>query len=227
LIIGIGSKLIPMFLISKYKNHSLLWVIYSLINLGLISLIIIFYSFYNSKMLLISWILTFTAIVLFIYFLYKSYKQRIRKKVDGQMKISLLSILLLIAPMIILALFLLYQIFINKTIHPLVVIYGFLLFFGWMTSIIVGMTFKTLPFIIWNKVYSGRARKGVPNFQQLFSHKIFAIMTLFYWIAIVVFSMGIVFSQVILLNIGSLIFLVCATLYNWNVLKIIFHKSKL
>ncbi|MGL6021729.1 MAG: cytochrome C oxidase subunit I, partial [Chitinophagaceae bacterium] len=46
LIIGIGSKLIPMFLISKYKNHSLLWVIYSLINLGLISLIIIFYSFY-------------------------------------------------------------------------------------------------------------------------------------------------------------------------------------
>ncbi|HSQ43637.1 MAG TPA: hypothetical protein VLM16_01495, partial [Ginsengibacter sp.] len=35
LVIGVGSRLIPLFLISKYDNKKLLWWIYILINIGL------------------------------------------------------------------------------------------------------------------------------------------------------------------------------------------------
>jgi hypothetical protein len=48
--------------------------------------------------------------------------------------------------------------------------YGFIIFFGWITAIILGMTFKTLPFIVWNKVYHQQAGKGkTPNPKDLFS----------------------------------------------------------
>ncbi len=42
LVIGVGSRLIPLFLISKYHNVKLLWWIYSLVNVGLIAFIVIF-----------------------------------------------------------------------------------------------------------------------------------------------------------------------------------------
>src|SRR5690606_5034909 len=35
LVLGVGSTLIPMFLISKYTHENLLWLIYGVINLGL------------------------------------------------------------------------------------------------------------------------------------------------------------------------------------------------
>ena len=42
LVIGVGSRLIPMFLISKYTNVKLLWRVYLLINSGLVAFIILF-----------------------------------------------------------------------------------------------------------------------------------------------------------------------------------------
>ncbi|HET9824213.1 MAG TPA: cytochrome C oxidase subunit I, partial [Chitinophagaceae bacterium] len=42
LVIGVGSRLIPMFLISKYSNSRLLWWVYALINGGLLSFVFIF-----------------------------------------------------------------------------------------------------------------------------------------------------------------------------------------
>ncbi|MCX6190092.1 MAG: hypothetical protein NTW54_10940 [Bacteroidetes bacterium] len=39
-------------------------------------------------------------------------------------------------------------------------LYGFVVFFGWLTVLIFGMTFKTLPFIIWDKVYQVQSGKG-------------------------------------------------------------------
>src|SRR6185312_1406160 len=42
LVIGVGSRLIPMFLISKYDDKKLLWRIYYLINFALIGFIICF-----------------------------------------------------------------------------------------------------------------------------------------------------------------------------------------
>jgi hypothetical protein len=42
LVMGVGSRLIPMFLISKYNNTKLLWVIFGSINTGLLTFIIFF-----------------------------------------------------------------------------------------------------------------------------------------------------------------------------------------
>ena len=224
MIIGVGSRLIPMFLISKYSNPKILWVIYALINSGLISFIginiysgkVVFYLFPIGAIL--------TALLLFSIYCIKAYRQRIRKQVDEQLKISLLSVLMMALPLIVLISTM--ALLINsKQQTQLVLLYGFSIFFGWITAIIFGMTFKTLPFIVWNKIYHRKAGLGkTPNPKELFSDKIFTLMGIAYLAGFILFAAGILFSGEWLLKSAALLLLLAALLYNWNVFKILFHK---
>ena len=87
------------------------------------------------------------------------------------------------------------------------------------------MTFKTLPFIIWNKVYHKKAGLGkTPNPKNLFSNRIFTGMAVLYLTGFVLFVTGILLSVVFILQIAALLLLLAAVLYNFNVMKIILHK---
>ncbi len=225
LITGIGSRLIPMFLISKYSNTKILWWIYRLINGGLLTFV--FISLYtDSRSLLIIPLLTVAAaIILFGNFCYQSYKQRIRKKVDEQMKVSLLSVLMMLIPVIFLVIIIALLVMSAKENISLVITYGFIIFFGWITAIILGMTFKTLPFIVWNKVYHQLAGKGkAPSPKDLFSNTIFKWMSVAYIFGFVLFTAGILLNFTLLLQIAAVFLLITALLYNWNVIKLLLHK---
>jgi hypothetical protein len=225
MIIGVGSRLIPMFLISKYENPKHLWWIYSLINAGLISFIFIFFSSLQFAFFLIPIVLIGIGVVLFGNHIYQSYTQRIRKKVDDQVKISMLSVILTIAPIFIMLVIILLFTTVNSI--QLSLLYGFFIFFGWITSIIIGMTFKTMPFIIWNKVYSPIAGLGkTPNPKEIFSNKVFVANCVSYFIGFIVFSLGILLLNIILLKIGATFLLITAVLYNFNVFKLLFLKAK-
>lgn len=225
LVIGMASRLIPMFLISKYTNTRLLWIIFYLINTALIGYIIKFY-FIESRWyiyLLISFVLI--AIILFIYYCYQAYKHRLRKAVDEQVKISILSVIMMLIPIIILTIIISILISVSVEQKDLILTYGFIIFFGWITAIILGMAFKTLPFIVWNKVYHKRSSKGkAPSPKDLFNHTIFNIMSVAYLLGFILFTLGIILLNQILLNIGSLLLILTAILYNWNIIKVIFHK---
>ncbi len=107
-------------------------------------------------------------------------------------------------------------------------IYGFIIFFGWITAIILGMTFKTLPFIIWNKVYHDKAGLGkTPNPKDLFKSKIFSLMVVTYLGGFVLFITAATLSNVLLLNIAAIILIVTAVLYNMNVFTVVNHKAKM
>jgi hypothetical protein len=107
-----------------------------------------------------------------------------------------------------------------------VLLYGFIIFFGWITSIIFGMTFKTLPFIVWNKVYHLQAGIGkTPNPKDLFSSLIFSMMAIVYFVGFVLFIIGVYFSSDIILKFATVFLLTAALLYNWNVIKLLLHKS--
>jgi len=225
LVIGVGSRLIPMFLISKYSNTKLLWVIYGLINAGLLSFIIFFLYVPQTSFYLISLATILFGIGSFGYYCLHSFKQRIRKKVDEIMKISLLSVIMMLLPVILLFIIIVWLLF-NSVNPQLVLVYGFVVFFGWITAIILGMTFKTLPFIVWNKVYHLKAGLGkTPNPKDMFSSKIFGLMSIAYLAGFIMFMVGIYFANNLLLKSASLLLLLAALFYNWNVLKIFFHKS--
>ena len=225
LVIGIGSRLIPMFLISKYNNTRKLWWIYGLINGGLLAFVFIF-LYTDSKLLLILPLLSVAAaIILFGNFCYVAYRQRIRKKVDDQMKISLVSLLMMLLPIIFLIIIIALLLRSSVENINLIISYGFIIFFGWITAIILGMTFKTLPFIVWNKVYHHLAGKGkTPNPKDLFSNMVFKWMSLAYISGFVLFTAGILFQYTLVLQLAAFLLVLTSLLYNWNVIKLLMHK---
>lgn len=225
LVMGVGSRLIPMFLISKYNNTKLLWVIYGLMNGSLLSFILSFLFLNTTAFYFIPVTAMLLVLLLFGYYCYSCYKQRIRKKVDEQMKITLTSVMMLLIPLIFLII-IIAGLLLGTVNTKMVLLYGFVIFFGWITAIIFGMTFKTLPFIIWNKVYHLHAGLGkTPNPKDLFSSKIFIAMCFIYLFGFALFISGIYFTKIIILKAAAALLIVTALLYNWNVLKMFFHKS--
>jgi len=225
LIIGVGSKLIPMFLISKYSNAKILGWIFVLLNSGLLAFVFIFLFTELKFLYLIPVALIAIALFLFGYYCRKSYHMRIRKQVDEQMKISLLSAAMMLVPLIFLVAIIIFLLF-SPVNQLLVLAYGFTIFFGWLTAIILGMTFKTLPFIVWNKIYHAKAGLGkTPNPKDLFSSGIFNCMSLSYLVGFLCFTGGILMADNLITKTGAGLLLCCAFLYNANVFKILFHKE--
>lgn len=226
LVMGVGSRLIPMFLISKYSNPRQLWWIYGLVNGGLLTFFFIFLFSNNRLLLFLPLAAVGAAIISFGNYCYKSYRQRIRKKLDEQMKISLLSIMMMLLPIIFLAIIIVLLVVFPAQNTRLITTYGFIIFFGWITAIILGMTFKTLPFIVWNKVYHRLAgTKKTPNPKDLFNNTIFKWMSVAYIPGFILYVAGILLAEILLLKIAAALLLVTSVLYNWNVTQLLLHKS--
>src|SRR5690606_18569965 len=157
------------------------------------------------------------AIVLFGRHCYKAYRVRIRKNVDQQMKTSLISVAQMLLPFVALIVALA---FLPQGQFPrIAMIYGFCIFFGWITAIILGMTFKTMPFIIWNKVYHNKAHQGkTPAPKELFNDRIYKIMLYCYLGGFVLFILGIITLNQIVLKAGAGALLIAAILYVYNVM---------
>ncbi|MEO6632816.1 MAG: cytochrome C oxidase subunit I [Mucilaginibacter sp.] len=227
MVIGVGSRLIPMFLISKYTHVKLLWLIYSLINGGLLSFIFIFLYTNRGVLLVLPLTIIAIAISLFALYCYRAYQTRIRRQVDNQVRTSLLSISLMGIPVVFLIILIALLVFSDMNIK-FILAYGFSIFFGWITAIIFGMTFKTLPFIVWNKVYHHRAGLGkTPNPKDLYAAKVFDVMAIVYLLGFTLFITGILIPSIVLLKYSSVCILLAGLLYNWNVFSMILHKPSI
>lgn len=221
LIVGVGSRLIPMFLLSKYSNDRLLWIIYGLINAGLVSFLLLFIASTDPAFYAVPITALGAALGLFGYYCYRCYRLRLRRHTDSSVRISLLSVAMMFAP-----LFLLAAALAGPSDSRIVLVYGFFIFFGWITAIILGMTFKTLPFIVWNKTYHGRAAMAqTPNPKDLASEKLYSVMIASWLAGLLIVLTGIGCRNSLLLRSGSALLVAAAFFYNLNIWKVITHKS--
>lgn len=226
LVFGVGSRLIPLFLISKYTSSKTLWAVFILVNAGLISFIFFRLMNFSEYSYYVSIALVMTAVAVFGNYCMNSYKTRIRKKVDFQVRLSLISIVEMMVPVVILIVVI--GLLPAGNHKNLAILYGFCVFFGWITAIILGMTFKTMPFIVWNKVYQKGRRTATstpPAPKELFDENIYRATMFSYLTGYVLFVLGIIILNFILLRIAAIILLIAAILYVINVLKTLFHKA--
>lgn len=225
MVIGVGSRLIPMFMISKYTNARLLWLVFVLLNTALISFSVCYLADFSSATFYIPIALGVVAILLFGNYGYQAYKVRIRKSVDQQMKTSLISVAQMLLPLVTLIIALA---FLPQEQFPrIAMIYGFSIFFGWLTAIILGMTFKTMPFIVWNKVYRNKAYQGkTPAPKEIFDDGIYKIMLHSYLVGFILFIIGMIIRIPVILKVGALALLIAAILYVYNVIIIAVHKAR-
>lgn len=227
LIVGVSSKLVPMFLVSKDQKTGLLSISYYLINAGLILFLIDGYLYgLNIKTYLI-FAIALTGIVFYFAYVFRCFKSRLRKELDLPMMQTMCSFLLL-ACVIFLLPFIVYQHLANSP-HAinLSVFYGVLIFMGWITALILGQTFKTLPFIVWVKHYEGLAGKvKTPLPADLINNTLLRIQSAGFISFLLAFFVGALCSSSILKLIGAISLVVTAIVYCTHVIILLLHKTK-
>lgn len=221
LITGVSTKLVPMFLLGKSeKNYLLKWA-FIFQNSGLILFLADGYFIGVSARALIYAAIVLIGVIFWLLYLFDTFKNRVRKRVELLMKHAFLSFLALVVSILLLP-----AVYFS-TGYRWTMLYGTLLFMGWITSLILGKTFKTLPFIIWNDRYKNLSGKvKVPLPKHLYSEKITVWQFRIFIAAFLIFAAGIIFGQIPVIRFGAILWCVVAVLYNINVFKIILHKNK-
>ena len=200
------------------KDYLLNWA-FIFQNLGLILFLVDGYFIGVSVRVLIYAAIVLIGVVFWLLYLYDNFKNRLRKRVELLMKHAFLSFLALVISILLLP-----AVYFSSG-YRWTMLYGTLLFMGWITSIILGKTFKTLPFIIWNDHYKNLSGKvKVPLPKDLYSEKLTVWQFRIFIAAFLVFALGIILQQVIIIRIGAILWVAVAVLYNVNVFKLMLHK---
>lgn len=220
LITGVSSKLVPMFLFGKSNNVKLLKVAFVFQNIGLLGFLIDDFFIGASDRVYIYYILVLMGILFWMAFLVDVYKKRLKKKVDIQMRHTFISMVSLLIALILIPVVLM------VSGNQWSVLYGTFIFLGWISAIIFGKTFKTLPFIIWNMHYKDvHGKKNIPLPKDLYFEKLLFYQFWSFLAAFIILILGILLQQIIIIKFGLLIWIVVALLYVFNVAKVFFHKK--
>jgi hypothetical protein len=219
LITGVSVKLVPMFLVSKSGKIRWVRAAWILQNAGLILFLVDGHINNSAGRDMVYGLICGIGIACWLYFLDDVRKNRVRKNVDLPMKHTLISFGFLVAALIVMPV----AHYSPQTKWTLV--YGVFLFLGWLTSILLGQTFKTLPFIIWNEHYkqlTGRAAVPLPG--DLYSSKILKCQFYLYLAALFFLVAGMALNVPVLLQGALILWILLALLYVLNVTKILLHK---
>ncbi len=227
LVIGVASKLLPMFFIVHKLKPKYLHISFWLTNTGLLLVGIVYYFKANS---LVSGLLSLPIIVgvmFFVKYNYDAYKARLRKKLDIGLKLSVFSFVLLFASIIFGLVSFTNPDFLSEYSVRFNTAYMVLLILGFFTSLILGQMYKTLPFIVWLQRYSDKVGKfKIPMPAGMYSGKVADFHYYSYIPAIILLVVGIFAKLEILVQISSVFFVITAILYTYNTFKVILHKDE-
>lgn len=222
LIAGVSSKLIPMFLLGKSSKANLLKYAWVLQNAALVLFLADGYFLgFTSRIYLYLFILL-AGIGLWLGYLYDAWRNRIRKKLELLMKHTLISFMALILAILMI------PVIMNTVGHQWTMLYGTLLFMGWISGIILGKTFKTLPFIVWNDHYKNLSGKvKVPLPKQLYYEKLIPVQFWLFIAALLSLAVAMIVQDESLLRFAGFLWLILAGVYCLNLIKIMTHKPVL
>lgn len=221
LITGTSAKLLPMFILGNSTKKYLLKISILSQNAGILLFVVFGYKQVTTWLMLICGLFILLGIITWILYLYDCFKHRIRKKMDIPMWHSLWSMISLLLACILLP-------WVVKYAHSQwISLYGILLFFGWISSLILGMTFKTLPFIKWNMLFKKfEEQHQVTLAKDLYNNQLLYAQQSLFILGITTISLGVIFRNALLIQVSNIIWLFVALVYSMNVGILIFAKRK-
>ncbi len=102
------------------------------------------------------------------------------------------------------------------------------LFYGFLTSLILGQMYKTLPFIVWLKLYQDKVGKfKTPLPADMHNQKVADAHYYFFVAGFITLILGEIFAMALLIKVAAVFMLITALLYGYNVLIVLAHKQKL
>ncbi len=220
LIGGVSARLVPMFLLGKSERTGLLVIALVCQNLGLtLFLADGYFNPIDGGMLVYGGIVGIGTLAWLAY-LADAYRHRLRKQTDRLMAHTFFSLACLVVG------FLLLPVVHYAADTRWVSLYGTFLFLGWITGIILGKTFKTLPFIVWNIHYRHRhGTAGVPLPKHLYSERLAACQLYVYLAAFSTLAAGLWMDSAWVIRAALWLWLLLAAGYLANVFRVLFHKA--
>jgi hypothetical protein len=220
LIIGISSRLVPMFLLSRHEETKALNITYYCLNIGLVLFLM------EGMILKTGWgkpayfLVLIAGLVFYVHYIWKCYSSAMRKQMDQGMKQTFLALLLMLLPFLLLVIILASG---NSLPPNFTSAYGFAFFGGFVSVLIMGQTFKTLPFIIW--MHLTRPDK-LPDLlpKDLFNERWVKGQMFIYLPGFLLFLTGLLLQFISLIYAGSVLM---ATGAGWYLLHVLLLVSKL
>lgn len=227
LIIGVSCKLIPMFLVSRIQlNHLLSWTYY-LVNSALLLFLIDGYFYGVSMHTYFIAIVLLAGLTCYIIYVRQCFNSRLKKKLDIPMLKTLLSVILLSLAILIIPFIIYSSTKQNGLAVHYSIFYGMLLFMGWITALIMGQAFKTLPFIVWVRKYEHLSgKRKIPLPADLYSLRLLQLQHISYIAFCLVFFCGFLFYSPIMMTTGLVCLLISSLSYVLNLVILIKHKDK-
>ncbi len=168
LTIGVGYKLVPMFLLSDIQNSRRAWASLWILNLGLAATFLA--VLLQSRLKPAAALVTIAGLALYGVEMVAIVRARKRQSIDWGLR-GFLTSQALLAPVALLGLWLARPgLVLDESVGRLENAYGFLALFGVVAFAILGMLYKILPFLVWFVAYSqevGRAK--TPALHEMYS----------------------------------------------------------
>lgn len=217
LITGVSIKLVPMFLVAKNTKTTWLKAAWILQNAGLALFLLDGHLTGSADRDLLYAGITGLGIAAWLWYINDARRNRLRKRIDIPMKLTLSSFIFIIAAILLIPVA-------QSSVQPKwVLMYGTLLFLGWLTSLILGQTFKTLPFIVWNEI--SRRGRVVSLPRDLYSETLLRCQQYLYYAAVASLLAGMLLASTTIISIALVLWVLLALIYVANVFKILFHLT--
>ena len=228
MIFGVGTTLVPMFLVSHKHSERPLWPSFLLLNGG-VALLVLSWLFFPGQIWNISgWLMIAAGVAFYLKFVYDAYRNRFKRILDEGMQPTMLMFVFLLIP-VVLSGMLLWQKNPYGTMGMLLsLLLGFSTIFGVINLIILGQTYKTIPFIIWLERYKPYVGKyQIPLPREVYLAKLALVQYRLYILFLVLYALGVISRNFVILNIALIVLAAVAVMYNFNMLKMFFHKPVL
>jgi hypothetical protein len=228
-VMGVAYKLIPMFSLAHgYSMAAGKWA-FGLVSFATVGLMTA-WSFNlfaghagNSNSLEIFYALLLAGgIAAFLWQMWLVYRHRMRKQADVSMYHTLLSfIFLAFAAALGVAQFFLPAHWPQPTREGFILLYGWLAFIGFAGFIIVGQTYKILPFLVWFNKYSDKVGQAqVPMLKDMFDERLAKIELVLMLTGFSSAAVALPLANTSLFRIGATVLAGSAAIFVWNVTTI-------
>jgi metal-sulfur cluster biosynthetic enzyme len=225
LVIGVASRLFPMFLVVENVNKTTLRISYFFINAGLLSGLLA--SYYHWIPGIVSAVaLGLTGIASFLVFVSRVFVRRMKKQLDTGMRQTAVAFYFLLAAILLLLVSVWGGVAAFEA-NGVAIAYMSCVVIGFFTSLVMGQTYKTLPFIIWLKNYQGRVGKEkTPMPRELYAEWAAQSQVIIFSLAFLGFLGGILFKDQQVVRLAGILLGASVALYCYNVFKIVTHRPK-
>jgi hypothetical protein len=168
-IMGVTFKLVSMFTLThNFSTTSGKWA-FGLINAGLVGLNIELHSPNFIIFFMSAWLVAI-GIFFFLYQVYIIFKDRIRRKLDAALKYTRAAFIFFGVSTLFGISFLIFN---YSNVMNITLVFGYLIFFGFISMLIVGQMYKIIPFLTWYHKYSSKAGlEKVPTLKEMYNEKI-------------------------------------------------------